>query len=86
MSSKSEKTRQEQLKHFELAVSQRIAFLKAKISEQNLLEKDPVLRHLKGRARQVRRSLNAISDLKTKKVPLATKEEGKKKKAGPEDD
>ena len=78
MSSQSAKTRQEQLKYFESAITQRIELLKAKVSTKELVEKDPVLRHLRGKATQIRRSLNRISSIKEKKSsPIGKKKKGK---------
>lgn len=81
MPSKSVKTRQDQLKYFESAVAQRIEILKTKIADKNLMEKDPVLRHLKGKASQIRKTLKAIDNLKGKKASKIVKKGKGKKKA-----
>ena len=86
MSSQSAKTRQEQLKYFESAITQRIELLRAKVSTEEPVEKDPVLRHLKGKATQIRRSLNRISSIKEKKSsPIRKKKKGKEETEKEED-
>ena len=86
MSSQSAKTRQDQLKYFESAVTKRIELLKTKISDNELIQKDPVLRHLKGKATQIRRSLNRISGIKEKKgSQIKKKKKGKKEGEKQED-
>lgn len=81
MPSKSASTRQEQLKNFESAIARRIDLLKTKGDNLDRMVKDPILRHLKGKAKQARKSLNAISDIQEKTVrQIKRKEKGKKKK------
>lgn len=81
MPSKSAATRQEQLKYFESSIARRIEFLKTKGTDTDRVMKDPVLKHLKSRATQVRKSLGAISDVQRKMVhQIKKKEKGKKKK------
>jgi len=86
MSSQSAKTRQEQLKYYESAITQRIGLLKAEVTENDLMEKDTVLRHLKGKATQIRRSLNRISNIQAKKGPQIKKKKKGKKETEKEED
>ena len=82
MAVKDKSVREAQIASYGDAVAKRYAFLKEKGSERSVIEKDPVLRHLKAElSRRKRRLLAAIPKEKPKPLPVKEppKEEEKPK-------
>ena len=82
MAVKDKSVREAQIASYGDAVAKRYAFLKEKGSERSIIEKDPVLRHLKAElSRRKRRLLAAIPKEKPKPLPVKEppKEEEKPK-------
>ena len=82
MAVKDKSVREAQIASYGDAVAKRYAFLKEKGSERSIIEKDPILRHLKAElSRRKRRLLAAIPKEKPKPLPVKEppKEEEKPK-------
>jgi hypothetical protein len=86
MAIKDKSVREAQIASYGDAVAKRYAFLKAKGSEPSVIEKDPLLRHLKAElSRRQKRLRAATRKVKPKPVPvpveepLKTEEKPKKK-------
>ena len=82
MAVKDKSVREAQIASYGDAVAKRYAFLKEKGSERCVIEKDPILRHLKAElSRRKRRLLAAIPKEKPKPLPVKEppKEEEKPK-------
>ncbi len=71
MAIKDQSVREAQIVSYADAVAKRYAFLKEKRSERAVIEKDPLLRHLKAElSRRKRRLLAATPKVKPKPVPV----------------
>ena len=82
MAIKDKSVREGQIASYSDAVAKRYAFLKEKESEHSVIEKDPLLRHLKAElSRRRKRLLAATRKVKPKPVPVEEppKEEEKQK-------
>ncbi len=83
MAIKDKGVREEQIASYGAAVANRYAFLKEKGTAHSVMEKDPLLRHLKAElSRRRKRLLAATPKVKPKPVPVEDppKEEGSPKK------
>jgi outer membrane biosynthesis protein TonB len=83
MAVKDKSVREAQIASYGDAVAKRYAFLKEKGSERSVVEKDPILKHLKAElSRRQRRLLAVTNKVKPKPVPVVKeppKEEEKPK-------
>ena len=83
MAVKDKSVREVQIASFRDAVAKRYAFLKERGSERSVIEKDPILRHLKAElSRRQKRLLAAVPKVKPKPAPVVEeppKEEEKPK-------
>ena len=78
MAIKDKSVREAQIASYGDAVAKRYAFLKAKGSEHSVIEKDPLLRHLKAElSRRQKRFLAATRKVKPKPVPVPVEESPK---------
>jgi hypothetical protein len=72
MSLKDKNVRETQIASYGNAVAKRYALLKAKGEERSVVEKDPVLRHLKAElSRRQKRLLAVTQKVKPRPVPVA---------------
>ena len=90
MAIKDKSVREAQIASYGDAVAKRYAFLKEKGSEHSVIEKDPLLRHLKAElSRRQKRLLAATRKVKPKPVPVPVEEppkDGRKPKEKAEDE
>jgi len=71
MAVKDKRTREAQIASYGDAVAKRYAFLKEKENERSVIEKDPILRHLKAElSRRQKRLLAATPKEKPKPLPV----------------
>ena len=75
MAIKDKSVREAQIASYGDAVAKRYAFLKEKGSEPSVIEKDPLLRHLKAELSRRRKRLRAATrKVKPKPVPVPVEE------------
>jgi hypothetical protein len=84
MAVRDKSVREAQIVSYRDAVTKRYAFLKEKGSERSVIEKDPILRHLKAElSRRQKRLLAATPKVKAKPAPVA--EEAPKQEEKPKE-